>query len=450
MSLQPTQQPTRDQPNSSLAPLHSLTSLGFILTHTLSSPALLDSASARVSDGLTVSTHRLVTLTQPPTHSTSLVFFLGLSCLRRTLASSAQPPSPATPTMEINLGKLAFDIDFHPSDNLVAAGLITGELHLYRYNPESVPVRMLEVNAHTESCRAARFINGGRAILTGSPDCSILATDVETGSTIARLDNAHEAAVNRLINLTETTVASGDDEGCIKVWDTRERSCVNSFNAHEDYISDMTFASDAMKLLATSGDGTLSVCNLRRNKVQAQSEFSEDELLSVVLMKNGRKVICGSQTGIILLYSWGCFKDCSDRFTDLSSNSIDTMLKLDEDRIITGSENGIINLVGILPTRVIQPIAEHSEYPVECLAFSHDRKFLGSIAHDQMLKLWDLDNILQGSGNTERNEAGVKDRDDDDEMDLDDHHSKNSKGTKRKNSNNGQALDGSNNFFSDL
>jgi len=30
------------------------------------------------------------------------------------------------------------------------------------------------------------------ALLTGSPDFSILATDVETGSTIARLDNAHE------------------------------------------------------------------------------------------------------------------------------------------------------------------------------------------------------------------------------------------------------------------
>jgi len=33
--------------------------------------------------------------------------------------------------MEINLGKLAFDVDFHPSDNLVATGLIDGDLHLY-------------------------------------------------------------------------------------------------------------------------------------------------------------------------------------------------------------------------------------------------------------------------------------------------------------------------------
>ncbi|MED6186148.1 WD domain repeat-containing protein 55 [Stylosanthes scabra] len=353
---------------------------------------------------------------------------------------------------EINLGSLAFDIDFHPSNNLLAAGLITGHLHLYRYSVDSEPVRVLEVNAHTESCRAARFINGGHAVLTGSPDCSILATDVETGATIARLENAHEAAVNRLINLAESTVASGDDDGVIKVWDTRERSCCNTFDVHEDYISDMTFASDAMKLLATSGDGTLSVCNLRRNKVQVQSEFSEDELLSVVIMKNGRKVVCGSQTGVMLLYSWGCFKDCSDRFVDLSPNSVDTMLKLDEDRIITGSENGIINLVGILPNRILQPIAEHSEYPVEGLAFSHDRKYLGSIAHDQVLKLWDLDNILQGSGSSQTNCAGARDSDDDDEMDVDDESSNFNKGTKtkRKLGNNEHALGGSNDFFADL
>ncbi|KAJ7944022.1 WD repeat-containing protein 55 [Quillaja saponaria] len=349
--------------------------------------------------------------------------------------------------MEINLGKLAFDIDFHPSDKLVAAGLISGDIHLYRYSTDSQPQRLLEVHAHSESCRAVRFINDGRAILTGSPDCSILATDVETGSTIARLDNAHEDAVNRLINLTELTVASGDDGGCIKVWDTRQRSCSNSFDVHEDYVSDMTFASDAMKLLGTSGDGTLSVCNLRTNKVQAQSEFSEDELLSIVIMKNGRKVVCGSQTGTLLLYSWGCFKDCSDRFIDLSPNSVDAMLKLDEDRIITGSENGLINLIGILPNRVIQPIAEHSEYPVERLAFSHDRKFLGSISHDHLLKLWNMDDILQGPGSAQKNEAGVDS--DSDEMDLDVHPRKN-KGTKRKGSSNGHALSSSNTFFADL
>lgn len=352
--------------------------------------------------------------------------------------------------MEINLGKLPFDIDFHPSDNLVSAALINGDFLLYRYSADSLPERLLEVHAHSESCRAVRFIHDGRAIVTGSPDHSILATDVETGSAIARLEDAHGEAINKIININESTIASGDDAGCIKVWDTRQRSCCNTFNAHEDYVSDITFAPDSMKLLGTSGDGTLSVCNLRRSKIQSQSEFSEDELLSVVIMKNGRKVVCGSQTGTLLLYSWGYFKDCSDRFVDLSPNSVDALLKLDEDRIITGAENGIINLVNILPNRIIQPIAEHSEYPVERLAFSHDKKFMGSVAHDQMLKIWNLEDLLQCSGNNLKSEGATVENDSD-EMDMDmgvNPPPKLNKGSKRKNTS--AEHNSSNNFFSDL
>ncbi|KAM7519941.1 hypothetical protein LguiB_018903 [Lonicera macranthoides] len=353
--------------------------------------------------------------------------------------------------MEIGFVDEIFDFDFHPSNQLVASGLINGDLLLYRYANDSPPQRLLEVKAHTESCRAVRFINEGRAILTGSPDCSILATDVETGSTVVRLENAHEAAVNRLVNLTGSTIASGDDAGCIKVWDTRQRSCCNSFDAHEEYISDITYAPDAMKLLGTSGDGTLSVCNLRRNKVQTRSEFSEDELLSVVIMKNGRKVICSTESGALLLYSWGCFKDCSDRFVDLATNSVDALLKLDEERVITGSENGLISLVGILPNRIIQPIAEHSELPVERLGFSYDRKYLGSISHDKLLKMWDLEDLVQGSGNTENSRSAVADSDSDsDRMDMDDNIPKSSKGTKTKNRSTHQALSSSNGFFADL
>ncbi|TYK18772.1 WD repeat-containing protein 55 [Cucumis melo var. makuwa] len=255
--------------------------------------------------------------------------------------------------MEINLADIPFDLDFHPSDQLVAAGVIGGNLHLYRYDANALPQKLFKVRAHVKSCRAVRFINDGRAILTGSSDHSILSTDVETGSVIARLEDAHDEAVSKLINITSETIASGDDNGAIKVWDTRQRSCCSSFKAHEDYISDMTYSSDSTKLLATS-----------------------------------------------------------DRFVDASQNPVNALLKLDEDRVIVASESGLISLVGILPNRVIQPIAEHSDYPVERLAFSHDRKFLGSISHDYMIKLisvervllgelgelWDMD-LLQSSGN---------------------------------------------------
>ncbi|XP_074266803.1 uncharacterized protein LOC141590090 [Silene latifolia] len=87
---------------------------------------------------------------------------------------------------------------------------------IYRYAADAQPQRLLKVRAHKKSCRAARFISQGCAIVTGSPDCSILATDVETGANVVHLENAHSAPVNRIINLTEATIASGDDAGCVK------------------------------------------------------------------------------------------------------------------------------------------------------------------------------------------------------------------------------------------
>ncbi|KAE9466313.1 hypothetical protein C3L33_01780, partial [Rhododendron williamsianum] len=249
--------------------------------------------------------------------------------------------------MEIDFGdqKQPFDIDFHPSNPIFAAGLITGDLLL-----------VLEVNAHSESCRATRFINDGQVMVWVCRD-----------------------AVNRIINLTESTIASGDDEGCVKL--------------------------------------------------QTRSEFSEEELLSVVIMKNGRKVICGSQSGTLLLYSWGFFKDCSDRFVDLSGNPVDALLKLDEERVIAGSGNGLISLVGILPNRIIQPIAQHSENnAVERLAFSHDKKYLGSISDDNTLKACGSLSLLC-SANTLNSHGAVVDSDSDgaNEMDMDDSLPKSSK-----------------------
>ncbi|KAK9138337.1 hypothetical protein Sjap_008931 [Stephania japonica] len=243
--------------------------------------------------------------------------------------------------MEINVGKIPFDLNFHPSRSLVASGLITGYLHL--------------------------------------------------------------SAVHRLINLTENMIASGDDAGCIK-FDSNNVglfilsyleycncitlvavvithfflalmifllkfgiSCCNSFEEHTDYISDMTFAADSLTLFGTSGDGTLSVCSLQKNKVLVRSEFSEDEPLSVVIMKadtHKKAKFCSLELEHVasFLIEWPKSylrntKRCSFavflgalpglqilNFTShwLQSNSVDALLKLDEERVITGSENGII------------------------------------------------------------------------------------------------------------
>lgn len=57
-----------------------------------------------------------------------------------------------------------------------------------------------------------------------------------------------------------------------------------------------------------------------RLQVRAQSEDdADDELLSVALVKGDKKLLAGTQSGVVNLYSWGHIDDCSDRFPGSSS-----------------------------------------------------------------------------------------------------------------------------------
>ncbi|KAK9832054.1 hypothetical protein WJX81_002755 [Elliptochloris bilobata] len=244
--------------------------------------------------------------------------------------------------------------------------------------------------AHTESCRSLRFTPDGALLLTASADMSLLAVDVQTGKAAARRSAAHAAPINRVLPLSERAVASGDDEGAVHLWDTRQADATARLEVHSDYVADMALAAGEQCLLAVSGDGTLSVTDLRTGKVRARSEAdADDELLSVVAAKGGRKLVVGSGAGVLNLFSWGHFEDCSDRFPGHPS-SVDAMVAFDADTVLTGSADGLIRIIGILPNAMLGLVGEHAQDPVERLALSADCLRLASVAHDSTLRLWDL------------------------------------------------------------
>jgi hypothetical protein len=62
------------------------------------------------------------------------------------------------------------------------------------------------------------------------------------------------------------------------------------------------------------------------------------------LFQRGKKVVCGSQEGVLNIFSWGLFGDVTDRFPG-HPNSVDALLKIDEDTLLTGSSDGLIRSV---------------------------------------------------------------------------------------------------------
>jgi WD40 repeat protein len=71
------------------------------------------------------------------------------------------------------------------------------------------------------------------------------------------MSNAHKTAVSCLCVVDENVLASGDDDGTVKIWDLRQAKCVHEMSEHEDYISDIQLAKDEKTLLCSGGDGYL-------------------------------------------------------------------------------------------------------------------------------------------------------------------------------------------------
>jgi WD40 repeat protein len=127
-----------------------------------------------------------------------------------------------------------------------------------------------------------------------------------------------------------------------------------------------------------------------------------------VIIKGGKKVICGTQEGALTIWSWGDWGDQNDRFMG-HPESIDALLKLDEGTIITGSSDGLVRVVEIQPNRLLGVLGDHDGFPVEDLQFSRDRGLIGSLSHDDIVRMWDVSILHEEEGSDE----------DEEEMDID-------------------------------
>ena len=134
-------------------------------------------------------------------------------------------------------------------------------------------------------------------------------------------------------------------------------------------------------------------------------------------------MLLGTQLGPLTIFDrTKGYGDCVDRFVGHPS-SVETMVSLSssqitQDVIATGSSDGLIRVVQIHPSKFLGVIAahgtssaeqEHGDHgddnlqstteglPIERMKLDRHKKWLGSISHDELLKLTDIEGALEGS-----------------------------------------------------
>lgn len=292
----------------------------------------------------------------------------------------------------LDVGSPAFHVEVHPSRELLAVATINGSIVTFGAESSNESLeKAATIKAHSGSCRMAIFDREGTKLYACGSDRSISISDVETGKAIGCKKSAHNNPTNCLSLYNNSLLLTGDDEGFVRVWDVREKmDCKYSFEEHGCYVSDMCCVEDKKTVLVTSGDGTLSTYDLRKGKLEAMCDPMEEELLCVETLKNGKKVVCGTSSGALEIFSWEMFGQSDEHFLG-HPDSVDTICKVDENTICSGSSDGIVRLLSIHPNKLVGVIGQHRGGPVECVRYSPHSQHIVSCGHDGFVRIWDKD-----------------------------------------------------------
>ncbi|KAF8842811.1 WD repeat-containing protein JIP5 [Paxillus ammoniavirescens] len=316
---------------------------------------------------------------------------------------------------DIPVGSQIFDLGFHPTHTTVYAGLLNGSVKAFRYDEQGQHEQTFSIRPSKRSCRCVATNEDGSHLFAAGKAKSIFTIDTTTGTVTSTRSEAHDSPINRIKHLLPNMFCTGDDDGVIKLWDPRRSQEIRRYGHHFDFISDFLWLEDKKQLISTSADGTLSVMDVRGKKSEplAQSEDQEDELLSIVAIRNGSKVVVGTQLGILSVFNrsqgWG---DCVDRVPG-HPQSIDALCAIpssypsSHSTILTGSSDGLVRAVQLFPTKLLGVVADHGSFPVERIRVDQngEGRWVGSAGHEDILKMTDLKEVFEDENDEEEDNA---------------------------------------------
>ncbi|XP_059080515.1 WD repeat-containing protein 55 homolog [Tigriopus californicus] len=281
------------------------------------------------------------------------------------------------------------DISFHPQNDLIAVADMDGQITLFEYsNEKNVAKKKLQI--HKKTVRSMEFDSSGRHLYSGSKDRSFKITDLETGQIKLKVSKAHESPLNRVRPVNEFICATGDEDGMVKLWDPRSGQSVLECDDFTDIVKDLYVDKDCRLMIAASGEGTIMSYNVRGKKSDVQSEFYEGEMNCLAVVHHDSKLVCGCGDSRLYMYNWDQFGYHSADFPG-HPDSVNDMVAVTDNVVITGCEDGTIRAVHLYPHRFLGAVGHHEgNFPIERLDVSSTGEFVASVSHDQKVKFWSI------------------------------------------------------------
>ncbi|KAH8739809.1 hypothetical protein FG386_002028 [Cryptosporidium ryanae] len=243
------------------------------------------------------------------------------------------------------------------------------------------------------SCRNIEFINDNIIAIYNTGE--LLKLDF-TGKILWKTQKSG-VGLNSVCIIDNNIIISGNDCGYVEIWDLRDKGIkpFSKFRDYEDCINDLYYCESKNSLVVISGD-TLGIYNTKsivskKNKdhLISLSDPQEENITCTKPIRNNTKLVCGTDEGNLLFFSWDNFGDCSDRMVIPAvdgfenDNSVEHFQIYQDQFAILSTSDGILKIAEFFPNEIIGTLALNSKansnnLNVECskIDISYENNFL--------------------------------------------------------------------------
>jgi WD40 repeat protein len=250
---------------------------------------------------------------------------------------------------------------------------------------------LLTFRGHTDSINRIAWSPDGDKLASGCDDGTIRVWNMKNGELLNTL-----VAGAKILSLAWSPdgqkLASGSGDNTIRLWDTETWTEFHILEGHTNSVHSVAWSPDGQKLASGSSDNTIRVWKAGTWEVLRTLTQHSDYVYSVAWSPDGRRFASGSFDRIILLWDAGP-EEVTRRLVGHTDNVFSVAWSPDGRTLASGSYDKTIQIWDI-ETGSTTILKGHTN-TVRSVSFSYDGRLLASKAADDLVGLWRCDTWAQ-------------------------------------------------------
>ncbi|AFZ21800.1 serine/threonine-protein kinase [Allocoleopsis franciscana] len=285
---------------------------------------------------------------------------------------------------------------------VASVSLAFGIYHVYGYTmslAESQWVQRISLSktlpGDSNSFSPVAISPDGKTLASGSEDGTIKLWDLQTGklrNTLKRppsSDKRSKAVRAIAFSPDGKSLASGGEDNGIKVWNLDTKTLLHTLSEKSYWISALAISPDSQTLVGGNADGYITIGNLRTGELQ--NFFAGHSIIvnSLAISPDGQTAVSGSDDNTIKVWEIKTGQLIHTLTPPDSRRVFAVAISPDGKTIASGSEDGVVRLWNLGSGKLIQSLPVGSA-SINVVAYRVDGHTLVSGSRDGTIRLWDV------------------------------------------------------------